>query len=292
VRQGRRQAFGVKDRFVFEHEIDGAGQFDGDDGVGLELVAAQARFQSLRQRPHELMIAFGDDGRFAKGPAQIRVAEPGPAQSLDLAGAGHRAFDQATVGKEVFDRGETADVADLVEEGQAQVLANAGNRLEQGVIAAGDFFGQTLELGFQSDDLGVEMADQSQFVFDGQLADGMIFAGQELFLPGIAIVAVASGEGGTVVGQLMGLEPRQQIGSLPDEVGALTQERAQWPHGGGINVGRRDEIGPEQVSEFFGVEAVVLVFAAVNGLEIEGVGQDEGQAGVLTGVGLPREITR
>jgi hypothetical protein len=46
------------------------------------------------------------------------------------------------------------------------------------------------------------------------------------------------------------------------------------------------------VSEFFGVEAVVLVFAAVNGLEIEGVGQDEGQAGVLTGVGLPREITR
>jgi hypothetical protein len=46
------------------------------------------------------------------------------------------------------------------------------------------------------------------------------------------------------------------------------------------------------VRELFGVEPVVFVFAAVNGLEIEGVGQDKGQAGVFTGIGLPREITR
>ena len=38
---------------------------------------------------------------------------------------------------------------------------------------------------------------------------------------------------------------------------------------------------------FLGVNAVVLVFAAVNGLEVERVGQDEMDAGVRTGVGEP-----
>ena len=49
-RQGRNswltqrgdQALGVKDGFVFEHVIDGAGQLDGQDGVGLELVTVHA----------------------------------------------------------------------------------------------------------------------------------------------------------------------------------------------------------------------------------------------------------
>ena len=31
--------------------------------------------------------------------------------------------------------------------------------------------------------------------------------------------------------------------------------------------------------ELFGIDAVVLVFAAVNGFDIERMGQDEGQAG-------------
>jgi hypothetical protein len=41
------------------------------------------------------------------------------------------------------------------------------------------------------------------------------------------------------------------------------------------------------MGEFLGVNAVVLVFAAVNGLEVEGMGQDEMEAGVLAGIGEP-----
>ena len=39
--------------------------------------------------------------------------------------------------------------------------------------------------------------------------------------------------------------------------------------------------------DLFGVNAVVLVFAAVNGLEVERVGQNEVQAGLLTGIRQP-----
>ena len=41
------------------------------------------------------------------------------------------------------------------------------------------------------------------------------------------------------------------------------------------------------MGEFFGVDAVVLILAAVDGAEVEGVGEDEGEAGVLAGIGQP-----
>ena len=41
------------------------------------------------------------------------------------------------------------------------------------------------------------------------------------------------------------------------------------------------------MGDLLGVNAVVLVFAAVNGLEVERVGQDELDAGVGTGIGQP-----
>ncbi len=102
---GSDQALGVKNGFVLEHEIDGARQLDGQDRVGFEFVAAHLRLQALRQRADQVVIAFGDDRGFAKGPAQIGVAQLGPAQTLDLAGAGHGAFDQPTIAQEIFDRG-------------------------------------------------------------------------------------------------------------------------------------------------------------------------------------------
>src|SRR6266516_3063914 len=71
-------------------------------------------------------------------PNQIRVAQLGPAQAFDLAGTGHRAFDQPAVGQEILHRGEAMDVPDLVEDGQAQVFADAGHRLQQRILPRGD----------------------------------------------------------------------------------------------------------------------------------------------------------
>jgi hypothetical protein len=70
--------------------------------------------------------AFGDDGGFAEGPAEIGIAEFGVAEAFDFAGAGDGAFDQAAVTEEILHAGKAGDIADFVEEGQAEELANAG----------------------------------------------------------------------------------------------------------------------------------------------------------------------
>ena len=51
--------------------------------MGFELVAVHLGLQTLGQRADDRRVAFGDDGRFPKGPAQVRVAQFGPAQALD-----------------------------------------------------------------------------------------------------------------------------------------------------------------------------------------------------------------
>jgi hypothetical protein len=71
------------------------------------------------------------------------------------------AFDQAAVGQEVLDRGEAFDVAHFVEDGQAEILADARDGEQQGKFARGLLLGQADELGFQRANLFVVMADHS-----------------------------------------------------------------------------------------------------------------------------------
>ena len=284
VAQRRDEASGIKDGFGFEHKIDGAGQFDGQDGVGFELVA-QARFEALGEGPEE-GIAFGNDGGFAEGPAQIGIAEFGAAQALDFAGAGDGAFDEAAITEKVLHGGEALDVADLMENGQAEELANARDGLQEGEIAAVGLFGQEQELLFEDGQLRIVMVNEGYVVLEGELADGMGFAGEEAFLPGIAVVNGLA-EGGAVVGQLMGLDAGEEFGAFRNVEDTLAEQSAQGPLGGGINVAGGNEVGAQEVADFFGVNAVVLVFAAVNGLEIKGVGQDEMDVGGLAGIGEP-----
>ena len=286
VRQRRHQSLGVEHRVAAEHEIDGPGQLDGQDGVGLEFIAVHPGFQPLGQRADDRVVALGNHRRLAEGPAQIRVAEFGPAQALELAGAGDRAFDQPAVGHEILDGGKAVDVADFVENGHAQVFADARDGLEQGVVAGSGLFGQSVELCFQGGDLGVVMADEGQIVLEGELADGVVLLRQQLSFPRLA-VGTGLAQGRTVVGQLMRLDAAKQFAAAPHIEEALAQERAQRAFLGGIDVGRGDEVGAQQVGEFFGINAVVLVLAAVDGFEVEGVSQDKVQAGGLTGIRQP-----
>jgi hypothetical protein len=231
-------------------------------------------------------IPFGDDGGFTKGPAQIRIAEFGPAQAFDFAGTGDSAFDQAAVTEEIFDAGKAGNVPNLVEDGQAEVIADARGGFEQGEVAAGGLFGQLQELFFEAGELGVIMADEGQIVLQGELADGIGFAGEEMFFPRLPVVKGLAG-GGPVVGELMGLNAGQEFAAVPDVEEALTQQGAQGPFRRRINVARRNQVGAEQVGDFFRVHPVVLVFAAVNGLEVERVSQDEVNVGGLAGIGEP-----
>lgn len=282
VSQRSDQALGIEDGFGFKHKIDGAGDFDGQDGVGLELT--HAGFQALAKGTDEVRVPFGDDGGFAEGPAQIGVAEFGAAQTLDVAGRSDGAFDEATVREEVFDRGEAGDVADLVEDGHGQDGTDAGDGLQEGEIGRGMGLGQLDQVSIQGGDLGVIMADEVQGVLEAELVNWMGFLSQEVFVPA---VAVGGRGGGAIMSQLMGLDTSLDLGAIPNEGQALTQEAAEGTLGGGIDVAVRDEVGAEQVREFLGINAVVFVFAAVDGADVEGVDQDEGDAGSLARVGQP-----
>ena len=56
--QDGRKPLGVKDGFVSEHKEGSPRQFDGDDGVGFELVAAHAGLQLLGQGFEPVVIAL------------------------------------------------------------------------------------------------------------------------------------------------------------------------------------------------------------------------------------------
>ena len=115
-----------------------------------------------------------------------------------------------------------------------------------------------------------------EVVLEGDLAQGMVLGLEELLFPIIAAAAGLFGRG-AVMGQLVGVDAVEQFGEAPDEEDALAQEGAQGAFGGRIDVGGRNEVGAQEVGEFFGVDAIVLVLAAVNEVEVKSVGQDEGQ---------------
>src|SRR6266576_2593853 len=70
--------------------------------------------------------------------------------------------------------------------GQAQVFTDPRHALQQRIVAAGDFFGLSLEFFFECEDLLIEMANHGQVVFQSDLAQRIVFGRQQLFLPGIA----------------------------------------------------------------------------------------------------------
>lgn len=72
-----------------------------------------------------------------------------------------------------------------------------------------------------------------------------------------------------------------------NEIEALAEEGAKGALVGWIDVAWGNEIGTEEMGEFFGIDAVVFVFAALDGAEVEGVSEDEMDAGVGAGIGEP-----
>jgi hypothetical protein len=136
----------------------------------------------------------------------------------------------------------------------------------------------------QDGDLGMEMADEGELVLESQLVNAVGFLGQSMFLPAVAVGARV---GDAVVSQLMGLDAGDEFSAFPHEMETLAQESSQGALGGRINVTGWDEIDAQQLSEFFGIDAIIFVFATMNGLEVEGVSQDEMDVGLGTGVSKP-----
>ena len=135
------------------------------------------------------------------------------------------------------------------------------------------------------------MADEGQIVLQGELADtGMGFAGrEEMFFPRLPVVKGLAGWWAGC-GRVDGTECGTRVRCGSRRRGeALTQQGAQRPFRRRINVARGNQVGARRRWViFFRVHPVVFIFAAVNGLEVEGVGQNEVDARRLsTGIGEP-----
>lgn len=61
---------------VLKHEVDGATQLAGEDGVAFEL--AVLRFEASGVGVEILVVAFPEHGGLTEGPSQKGVAELGP----------------------------------------------------------------------------------------------------------------------------------------------------------------------------------------------------------------------
>ena len=84
---------------------------------------------------------------------------------------------------------------------------------------------------------------------------------------------------------------RQQLGALVDEVAAAAEQVAGGPPRLRVNVGLGEGAALEEPRQLFGVDGVGFGFAAVDGLEVEGVAEDEGDglAGAQVGQPVPGE---
>lgn len=90
-----------------------------------------------------------------------------------------------------------------------------------------------------------------------------------------------------IVSQLMAVNAGQQFSAVLDIEDPLAQQSPCRTALGRIDVGRRDEIGVQQMRQFLRVDAVVLVLAAMNGFDVQRMGQDKSQAGLLAGIRQP-----
>jgi hypothetical protein len=99
---------------------------DGE-GFGFSMLALQPSHEFLSFR----VVAEKQDSRFRKGPLEMNVADLFAGEAIVFPGRLATALDETTVGDKLLHTREAGDVMDLVEDGQSQDLADAGDRTEQ-----------------------------------------------------------------------------------------------------------------------------------------------------------------
>src|SRR5262249_3654036 len=93
------------------------------------------------------------------------------------------------------------------------------------------------------------------------------------------------GEGRLVVLAVGVGQVDERLGATADQEGAASEQVASLAHALGVNVGLWQHAATEQDSDLVGVDFVGLGLAAVDGLHVESVSQDEGDLLLLTAVG-------
>jgi hypothetical protein len=174
---------------------------------------------------------------------------------------------------------------DFIEPHEAEDWANAGHRWQerQGssvMVLSG------LDTGaFQVGEQRVVVGDEGQVDFAGLLPRWVGNALSDAV--SVRLVRDVLAALGQVVWASGMLHMGQQFSALAPQVGAATSEVAGRAHRGGIDLGLGEHAATPQRRNLVGIDRVMFGLAAVNGVHLEGMPQDEGKTLVRTAISQP-----
>ena len=249
------------------------------------LAFATLAFLTLHPRFHPRTAAQHQRCRLAERPLQMSIANLPPWRAFLLAGTLVFATYQSGIAQKVAVLGEALDVLNLVEQDQAQHLADARQRLQQvirlGIVDLGVLDQVLLEFG----DGRLILVDQCGVGTDGELgglvgkAIGQVavvgMPGQLAFEGRQVVLAVGVGDVG------------DELGFLPHEEGSTPQQVAGFTHGTGINKSHREHAAAQQPRDLGSINAIAFGLAAVDSFHVEGVSEREGDGVIFARIGEP-----
>jgi len=231
------------------------------------------------------MVAAGQDGGCSKGPLQMGLADCGVCRAVPFPGGCPGTCDQAARGDNILAPGDAVDIMDVVEEHEAEHLADAGHGLPQrpggGVRVSGG-----------GDDGACDVAQQR--IVGGEQRQSNC----DTLLSGWSGTALGHPRAGRFVGDLFanGREVLLASGLLPgrQELGPFVRQRQAAPQHvtggapvGGIDRGLREPAATEQSGNLWRIPLGIFGLPAMDGLHGEGMTADKGEAFVGTEVGEP-----
>lgn len=132
--------FLIKRLLVFEHEIDGTTQLVSKDREGFRFTVFTSKSFEV---PFAGFVSLEEEDRsLGEGPLEMGVTDLFTTGTVFFAVGFFDAFNQAAVGDEILDRGEAADIMDLIEDDEAEDSSDTGDGTEAevgiGVMSFGD----------------------------------------------------------------------------------------------------------------------------------------------------------
>jgi hypothetical protein len=259
----------IERRVPCEHVLDRAGQLLGQYGqrFALSVFVLQPGQVLLADR----IVPQKQHGGFGKRPLQIGVADLGARKAGAFARGFRRTLTQTAIGDKILDPGKALDVMHLLQEHQAEDFANSGSGLEEGqglrLVVLGGFNDRSLHIAEQRL-VGVKqrqvpvptllarrirnpLGDASAVRFVGQLCP----------------------DRREVVLTMRVLDMGQELGAFARQVHPASEQVARRPHLSGIHIGLREHTAAEEDSNLLGVDLVILRFATMDCLHIEGVAE-------------------
>ena len=172
----------------------------GEDGEGLGftvfLLESFFELQPLGVSPEK------EDGSFGEGPLEVGVADLLPGSAVAFAGGFLGALDEASVGDEVLDAWEAADVVDFVKDDQGEDGTDAVDGFQEMEGVGIVFSGVTKDVAFEIPLQSVEVIDKIEIGLDAPSNDGIV----ELFCDSLAVDLV-SGNRTVIADQNVGFGP-------------------------------------------------------------------------------------